>query len=609
MLRLFFAFLLSCCAGLSLAAVELGPQQTSQNVGDSLQFLRDDAGTLNLAQVQALPASRWQTAESQTFSQGYSQASWWLRFTVRNQDARSPQQLLEIAYPVLDDAEVWLLQGRHTQAHHRLGDKHVFQDRPLKHRFFLIPLELAPGQEYTVLMRVRSTSSLQVPLTLWDEQAYFEQDQLYLLGHGIFFGGMGLVVLYSFFIFIALRDRTYLYYMFYVFSMMMFLASLKGLSFQFLWPTATQWNDRVLIFMLASTVIFGGLFTVRFLRLREHLPPLMPLFRWLIAAAALIVAASFFLPYAPLMQALIMVAGLTCLSFLAASSWRWRAGDRSARYYTIAWSSMLLGGVALALNKFHLLPSNFFTENATQMGCAAEVILLSLAIVDQLNEQRRLRFKAQQDILNSERLVHEAQSQALVAQREANEMLELRVSERTQALEVANRKLEELSATDQLTGVKNRRYLDRVLQDEYARSYRYRHSMALLLLDVDHFKRFNDAWGHQVGDECLRQVAAIIRDTVRVSVDHVARYGGEEFCVVMPETDAMGAFAVAERIRAAVEAMPFSAEGQTVPVTISIGLAAQTPFNSEGSRELLKQADMALYQAKGDGRNRVILAA
>ena len=127
-------------------------------------------------------------------------------------------------------------------------------------------------------------------------------------------------------------------------------------------------------------------------------------------------------------------------------------------------------------------------------------------------------------------------------------------------------------------------------------------------MDIDHFKRFNDVWGHQVGDDCLRQVAAVLMDTVRSPIDHVARYGGEEFCVVMPETDAQGAHIVAERIRAAIEAMLFAVDGQRIPVTISIGLAAVMPATLEGSRELIRQADMALYQAKGDGRNRVVAA-
>jgi diguanylate cyclase len=176
-------------------------------------------------------------------------------------------------------------------------------------------------------------------------------------------------------------------------------------------------------------------------------------------------------------------------------------------------------------------------------------------------------------------------------------------------LQAANAKLEELSATDQLTGVRNRRYLDRVLQEEYARAYRYRDNIAVMLLDIDHFKRFNDVWGHQVGDDCLRQVAAVLMEAVRAPIDHVARYGGEEFCIVMPQTGAEGAAVVAERIRQAVQDMDFVVDGERLPVTISIGLAAHIPQAMEGSRELLKQADMALYQAKGEGRNRVVMAA
>lgn len=608
MMRWLLLLLFSVAATVQ-ADIFLPAGQDSDVIGQQLQYVEDDRNGLSAEQVMALPEAFWKQNPDRVFNRGYSHSAWWLRLVLSNPADAEPSQLLEIAYPVLDEVDVWVYERGSLLAHYRLGDKRAFSLRPLQHRFFLVPLKLAPGSQQTVLLKVRSTSSVQVPLALWNERRYFEQDQWHLLGHGLFFGILGLMVLYSFFLFLALRDRTYLYYTFFIFSMLTFLASLKGLSFQFVWPAATHWNDRVLMVTLASTVTFGGLFTMRFMRMPELLPRLTRVTLAVVAVALLMMLAAFFMSYDALMRPMIVMAGISCVFMLFAGLWCWRQGDRSARLYTFAWGSMLLGGVVLSLNKFDVLPSNLLTENATQVGTTLEVILLAFAIVERINEERRLRFRAQEETLASERRVFEAQSLTLAAQREANEMLEQRVRARTEELQAANAKLEELSATDQLTGVRNRRYLDRVLQEEYARAYRYRDNIAVMLLDIDHFKRFNDVWGHQVGDDCLRQVAAVLMEAVRAPIDHVARYGGEEFCIVMPQTGADGAAVVAERIRLAVQDMDFVVDGERLPVTISIGLAAHIPVAMEGSRELVKQADIALYQAKGEGRNRVVMAA
>jgi hypothetical protein len=185
--------------------------------------------------------------------------------------------MLELSYPVLDDVEVWVLKPDNTlEAHYRLGDKHAFTARPIPHRFFLIPMELSPEAKRTVVLRLHSTSSMQAPLTLWREAAYFEQDQKVLLAEGLFFGGISLLVVYSFFVFVALRERMYFYFVMCVFGLLIFLASLKGFTFQFFWPQATDWNDRVLMVSLSTMLLFGGLFTYRFLGISTHLGVAVP---------------------------------------------------------------------------------------------------------------------------------------------------------------------------------------------------------------------------------------------------------------------------------------------------------------------------------------------
>ena len=159
-----------------------------------------------------------------------------------------------------------------------------------------------------------------------------------------------------------------------------------------------------------------------------------------------------------------------------------------------------------------------------------------------------------------------------------------------------------LAATDSLTGLANRRRLDQVLRQEWARAQRNRKPLAVLMVDVDHFKAFNQRHGHAGGDHALREVAKSIEACIRRPADLAARYGGEEFQVVLPETDLAGAQLLAERIRASVEALaPFADDAHAVTVSIGIGLSG----TQHDLSRVLGAADEALYRAKAKGRNRV----
>jgi len=175
------------------------------------------------------------------------------------------------------------------------------------------------------------------------------------------------------------------------------------------------------------------------------------------------------------------------------------------------------------------------------------------------------------------------------------------------ALAESNLKLEALSATDGLTGIANRRHFDTVLARELARHARLGTHLSLLLLDVDHFKAFNDTYGHVAGDACLRQIARIMAQCASRTSDLPARYGGEEFACVLPETDAQGAALLAERIRAAVQAsaIPHQASPTAEVITVSLGALTLRPQLETSFTDLLVQVDALLYRAKALGRNRI----
>jgi len=178
--------------------------------------------------------------------------------------------------------------------------------------------------------------------------------------------------------------------------------------------------------------------------------------------------------------------------------------------------------------------------------------------------------------------------------------------EKNDRLMSMNERLQELSMTDALTGIYNRLFFQKRFSYEFQRANRYRVQLAVIIMDLDHFKRINDTYGHQFGDFVLKRVGALLLATVR-QVDIVARYGGEEIVVVCPETNPQQVQVVAERIRAVIETEEFTQDGRSARVTTSIGVAVYPDLKDRirNMDDFLKLADEALYVAKDDGRNRV----
>jgi len=160
-----------------------------------------------------------------------------------------------------------------------------------------------------------------------------------------------------------------------------------------------------------------------------------------------------------------------------------------------------------------------------------------------------------------------------------------------------------LTTVDGLTQVSNRRYFEDTLDRELSRCRRYHRSLSLVLVDIDHFKKINDTWGHLAGDAVLKDVATTIHSRIRRE-DVIARYGGEEFALLLPEIDLKGAVAMAEKVRKLVEKHRFHFDREAIPVTVSCGVAALAK-KSETGTALIKRADEKLYEAKDAGRNRV----
>ena len=183
-----------------------------------------------------------------------------------------------------------------------------------------------------------------------------------------------------------------------------------------------------------------------------------------------------------------------------------------------------------------------------------------------------------------------------------------RILKLEKSLKKANEEIRQLSITDPLTNCFNRGYLNQRLPHEISRSRRYSRPLSIIMCDIDHFKKINDAYGHQVGDEILKKLVESIKSEIRVGVDWIARYGGEEFIIVVPETNLEGAEVLAERLRQTVSKEIVKAEKKNLSITASFGVTCfdcSKHSDKTYSETMIKEADSSLYQAKNEGRNRV----
>jgi HPt (histidine-containing phosphotransfer) domain-containing protein/PAS domain-containing protein len=343
---------------------------------------------ISLDHILARPTQDWQRVSSNSINLGYRNEVYWFRSSLpacANHDAR---RLLEIAYPLLDSVELWAVDGnKRTLSHTKGGDRLPFDERPIEHLAFAFPLGCEAEQ--TVYIRVMTTSALQIPLRLWDSDDFSREHSKPEKIHILYFGAMLIMMFYNFFLMLSVRKMIYAYYIFFLASYLAFQGTITGLGFRYLWPDFPVLNDYMIDKPLTCVVIACFLFTASFLGTKDHFPRFYRLMRISVMVFVAWLGISLFLSYSISIRIVtaMIIYGIGVGLYLAVISIM--AGVRQARFFAVAWSSFLLGTMILALNKFGLIPSNLFTENAHQMGSVIEALLFSLALADQMNILRK----------------------------------------------------------------------------------------------------------------------------------------------------------------------------------------------------------------------------
>ncbi len=361
------------------------------DLSDSIEVLVDDTGG-RLTVEEA--AARDFAADNRR--PGYSSEVHWARFQIRNEGDQR-ELFLELAYPVMDRVDLYATQIDGGMELIRTGDALPFHAREVVHRHFVFKLEVPPQKTRQFYLRVDTTSSTQFPLRLRTAEAFQEYARNDRAILAFYYGGMFVMALYNFLLYLSLRDRSYLYYVAAMVALVFVLLVQNGVGFEYLWPERIWWNDHAQGFSVFLAGVTTVLFCRSFLNLRVHMPRLDRWLRGLAAAAALGAALSLtILPLTVGLRLASLLAMLCASASLFAGVLRAFAGDRTARFYLIAFASLLTAAVMMSLRNFGILSHSFITTYGLQIGSALEATLLSLALADRIHFVRRERALAEQ---------------------------------------------------------------------------------------------------------------------------------------------------------------------------------------------------------------------
>ncbi len=549
--------------------------------------------------------SQFKPYRQTSFNFGMYEGDLWFRISLPSDHQFN---YLEIDNPYLD---IVRLYSRHADGSFHMqeaGDSMPFDSRDIKYRTFVFELDNSLQSTNVHYLKIRSKGAVHFLVNVWDEDGFLEYTTRSQGLIGIYYGLLLVMAIYNLLIFFSIRESTHLYYVIYTLVFGLFFGAVSGVSFQYLWPENHQWAQLSSSFFTGLVIFSAFLFSRDFLQTRKNSPILD---RLILALMALSVFQIGLVLFGDLRLAAGMGIALgICLPPVIwwSAMHCWIKGFRPARFIILAWTFFLITIFTSGLMYAGLVEANFFTVYGMQIGSGLEIILLSFALADKMSLLKQGRQNLQAIYTNHlETYSHVLEKKVSERTGELQEAMEI-ARKKNLELELINQHLTDLATHDGLTGLLNHHTFIEQFKHVIEDARRYRYSLVVMMIDLDHFKKINDTFGHLTGNDVLRSVATIFDRAVRES-DLAARYGGEEFTLVLTRTSLTEAMGKAEVIRQQVKDLRLE-NAPSLNLTISIGLAAFDPSNQNTDyNALLSQSDKALYDAKQQGRDRVCSAS
>ncbi len=401
------------------------------NIGEKTMVFEDPEDILTADEV--LQQTDFRNTRYQVLNLGLSSSAFWVKFTVRNES--DDLVLLLLSQPIIDYVALYGIDSNgRAQLFSEEGEFRPYHERKYDHQNYMFTLDLKKGEQGTYLMKVKSKEQITLPLSIGDHKNISEDLMKRDLLLGAFFGIIIIMIFYNIFIYFTVRDKAYIHYVIYIFLLTLSQATLQGYAFRFFWPNSTWLAQHAAFIFPSLASIAAMIFAKVFLQTRSYVPRLervLYIFIVIFVISIVFAFAGFYKISFAIMQTCTLLGSLFVI-FLAIVVYR--KGQKSAQYFLLAWSALLVGATILVLRDYGLFPTNNFTSNTLIFGSAIEVVLLSFALSDKINTLRKEKEDAQEQMLMAY-----AENERII--KEQNLILETKVRERTIELEASNEDL------------------------------------------------------------------------------------------------------------------------------------------------------------------------
>ena len=549
-----------------------------------IQYLEDAEDTLTIEHLRGNHKTRFSPSTQDVLNFGHTDSSIWVHFAFTDRQTLEQYQtwILHSSFPLLARFDLYVFQDNELKHTYNLGYTKDMVQRILPHRFFAQPLRINSNSHYDIYVNVkRSGGTVQVPLTLSKPTHFIYKEMTSNYVFGIFFGIMIAMAIYNLFLFFSVGSLAYFYYLIYIVASLFTYLSITGYGYLYLWGQAPAVNEYITQITTTITVISGILFFRNFVEINKYFPAANHYLNVMLSIGVGLLLVKAFTDYFLSLHISIYLAVITALApFLTYKCWR--NGSRPAGYFLIAWIALIIGVLLFVMNLLGFLPTNSFTNNAILIGCAAEMLLLSLGLADRINMERKERYAAL-----------EQQHKAVIRLKEAEDRLMHR------------------ALHTRTTGLPNRTFLRSTLDSLLLE--KREPAFYLCLINLNNFHEFNKTLGHSNGDAILYLVTERIKklcksldgilpiEQLETGNQWVANVEGVTFALIIKQHSTSNIQQQCNQLITGIE-RPFSYQGLTLNVDVTAGVALY-PQHGETSENLLRNAQIALEAASGNNDN------
>ena len=473
------------------SAVETHLPLSEKSIIVKVEYFSDQSAVTSIDEVSSKTSNiEWSLLEEDYANFGYQPMPYWYRFTLTNPSSSSIKQILEIAYPLLDTVDLYEFNGEQLFAEFHTGDRSPYSQRPVEHPHFLFPIKLNSGEKHTFYLKVKTNGSQLVPLTLWKNTELFlelgKEDAL----HAIYFGVVMVVVFFNLLIFIALREKMYLYYAISAFAFLLFFAIMRAKLYPYMFSSTPAFHHLLLLLLPSTCLIFSTLFSREFMSIKQVSRPAYILTNVILAIGVAGLASVFLLDSQTSLRLSVASTVLASFTLLILGPIIGLLGNKMAWVYSAAWGAFMLGAAITALSKQGLVPVGFLTEYGMQIGSALELFILNGALAYRFYREHQGRITAQQ-----------AQ---LIEYEERREV---------------EKKLLDNSMSDSVTQMPNRYCFEQQISKEI--ELRHGERIAVCIIEILRYPEISRTLGHHNTDLMMVELAEYFNQVVALLPGHI----------------------------------------------------------------------------------------